>query len=118
MIGWLGLVSRAQSARELVEIARYYLSSLAPDEWATVPEACWPKVKAADDLRYWHDRLADEFCTTSTQPEPSQTLRDLMTFFSAVIERQVKIESPGHDASNEQAATAAADGELPARKRP
>ncbi|HET9577503.1 MAG TPA: hypothetical protein VFP44_06720 [Usitatibacter sp.] len=125
MIGWLALVAKAHSPRELCEITRYFLASITPEEWSTVPPQCWPKVKAVDDLRFWHDRLADEFCTTAVGPGPSRTHRELMTFFSAVIERLVQVETPLEDtASNDRSADGqgrampAEDTSLPARKNP
>lgn len=116
LIGWLALVSKARTPRELCEIARYFVASLTPEELATVPEQCWPRVKAVDDLRYWHDRLADEFCISAVGLGPSETHRQLMTFFSAVVERLVQVETPAEDtASNDR--SVACDTALPAPKR-
>jgi hypothetical protein len=115
--GWLALVDRSSSPAELCEVARCYVASLTPQEVATVPEHCRPRIKAVDDLRYWHERLADEFCTHAAATGASETLRQLMTFFSALVERLVRVETPAEDvASNDDAATA--ETSLPARERP
>jgi hypothetical protein len=114
LIGWLSLVERARSPRELCEATRYFIASFTPQEMATVPEHCWPRVKAVDDLRYWHDRLADEFCRSAVGSGPSETHRRLVTFFSAAIVRLVQVESPADDtASND--ASAGRDSALPER---
>ncbi|HET9651422.1 MAG TPA: hypothetical protein VFP36_04500 [Usitatibacter sp.] len=118
MIGWLALVSKARSPRELCEITRYFLASLTPEEWATVPQECWPRVKAVDDLRYWHDRLADEFCSTAVGTGPSRTHRELMTFFSAVVERLARIETAVDDAASNDQSAGGEERRAPANDEP
>ena len=91
MIGWLNEVARCVTERELCEMTRYYLATLSPEEWATMPERCWPKVKAIDDLDYWCERLAGQLMDCAGDEQPPRVLQDLVIFFTAVCERLAQL---------------------------
>jgi len=86
VIGWLAQLRATRSPRELCELTRYFIAHFTPQEMATVPGHCWPRVKAPDDIPFWQDRLATEFCKDPYGFGPSDAHRKLVEFFSAAGE--------------------------------
>ena len=88
MIEWHRKVGQAQGIPALLEVMGDYLRSISHEEWATVPENCRPvSVQGVHALRFWHDRLVDEFCARAATMSHSRAHQDLVGIFIAALER-------------------------------
>ena len=57
--GWHCKLELAQSAEEVVALARDYVAGLAPGDLGRLPDPCRSlRVKAEDDIEYWTYRLS------------------------------------------------------------
>jgi hypothetical protein len=85
---WHTHIRNATTWQQLLQVARDYLASLEPREWAEVPEACRPtRIKGVDDIDYWHRRLQDEFLPVASRPDVTDAHRRMLGFFRAAAER-------------------------------
>jgi hypothetical protein len=89
---WHKQIVGASGSAELVQVARDYIASITPEEWALLPETCRPeRVRGVDDIEFWHDRLTEEFIDVAADPVSNDVLRDVLAFFSAAAERAAVI---------------------------
>jgi hypothetical protein len=108
MKAWQVQIDRVGTWEELLDVARAYLASLSPEEWNSLPESSRPaRIKGADDLTFWHERLADEFVQLSQQKGADDSvLRRMLVFFTAAAERSGELcdtaHAPSGDASNDR----------------
>ncbi len=60
---WEREAAEAQSAQELLNLARELIATFTPAEMASIPEACRPtRIKGIDDLHHWQRCLAEAYC--------------------------------------------------------
>ena len=82
-----GLHEQLLSAREpeeLLRVAREYLASLTPEQWATLPPNCRPdRIRGTDDLLYWRERLTEKVLDVAKGGEGNDVLREMLVFFTA-----------------------------------
>jgi hypothetical protein len=58
----------------------------------TLPPTCREiRIKGADDIHFWHERLAEEFFARASRGDPSRAHRDLLDFFTMAAERAAEI---------------------------
>lgn len=88
LIDWPSQMATARTQQQLLNIAREYLATLSPAEYASVPVACRPTtLKGIDDLYYWQQRLAEEYLDRASHDPVSGTHRQLVSFFTAACDR-------------------------------
>lgn len=85
---WNEQITRARSCPELMEVARSYLSSFTPQEWASVPTRCRPeRIKGIDDLAHWKLCLSDAYLELAAADAATDMHRDMLAFFTAAADR-------------------------------
>lgn len=85
---WHHRIVESRSWPELLDVAREYIASLSPQEWASVPHKCRPtRIKGIDDLDFWHQRLAEAFLDVAATSKATDMHREMLAFFTAAAER-------------------------------
>ena len=108
---WYEQITQVRSWHELLEVARTYLSSLSPQEWASVPASCRPdRIKGIDDLDHWQQCLANAYLEVAADDSATETHREMLAFFTAAAERAAEMvgraTSPGTEATNDHSSDA------------
>jgi len=106
MKAWHQQILDARSWQDLLQVARDYIASFEPAEWASLPANCRPdRIKGVDDLEYWRQCLADEYLLVASQPRGNDVLRAMLAFFTAAAERAEELYGtatpPGEGAVND-----------------
>ena len=106
MKAWHQQILDARSWPDLLQVARDYIASYEPGEWASLPPNCRPdRIKGVDDLEYWRQCLADEYLRVASQPRGNDVLRRMLAFFTAAAERADELYGtatpPGEGAMND-----------------
>jgi hypothetical protein len=87
-MSWTKEIRDARSWQELLALARDFVAKLSPEDIATLPPTCREiRIKGADDLYFWHERLAEEFFARAARDRASIAHRDLLDFFTVASER-------------------------------
>ena len=91
-MSWHKEIRAARNSLELLGLARDFVAKLTPAEVATLPATCREiRIKGADDILFWHERLAEEFFARASRGDPSRAHRDLLDFFTMAAERVAEI---------------------------
>jgi hypothetical protein len=91
-MSWTKEIRAARNWQELLTLARDFVAKLTPEEVATLPPTCREvRIKGADDIHFWHERLAEEFFARAARGDPSRAHRDLLDFFTMAAERASEI---------------------------
>ena len=106
MKAWNQQLLDARTWQDILQVARNYIASLEPREWASLPAHCRPdKIKGVDDIEYWRQCLADEYLRVASQPRGNDVLRSMLAFFTAAAERAEELcgsaTHPGEGAVND-----------------
>jgi hypothetical protein len=99
--GWEGRVNAADSAAEVIAIARDFMASLDRLEITQLPVACRPrKLATANDVTsYAFDLLAYE---TTTNDGTAKLIFRLATFFASASNRLARFHGPSPRMSDEE----------------
>jgi hypothetical protein len=105
---WNPQILAARTWHELVQVARDFVASLDPHEWARLPEGCRPaRIKGVDDLEFWRRRCAEEYLGVASDPHGNDVLRRVLAFFTAASDRANEIygtaSAPEENAMNDGA---------------
>ena len=85
---WHTRIRNAHTWQELLQVARDYIASLEPQQWASVPAHARPdRIKGIDDIDYWHRKLEDEFLSVASRTDIPDAFRHMVGFFRAAAER-------------------------------
>ena len=113
-MSWSKEIRAARNWQELMALARDFVAKLSPEEVATLPATCREiRIKGADDLHFWHERLAEEFFARAARSNPSDAHRDLLDFFTVAAERAAEFggsAEPGGSSHDGFTAAASARG--------
>jgi hypothetical protein len=89
---WHKEIRAARSWQELLALARDFVARLSPEEVATLPPTCREiRIKGADDVYFWHERLAEEYFARAPRGDPSEAHRDMLDFFTVAAERAAEL---------------------------
>jgi hypothetical protein len=105
---WFRQIDDANSAREVVAIARDYLATWTPRDLAKLPRECRPgRVKSAGDIEQLHACLVEEYRQSRLAGEELSALQRLTSFVVRASIRLAQFDgekpegrgSPGHGSS-------------------
>ena len=92
MFHWHERIEACEDAEELLGVAREFLADWEPDELAHIPSHARPtRIKGADDLAYWHQRLVDCYVTSGACGEGSEEVRSLLHFFATASQKAAEL---------------------------
>jgi hypothetical protein len=75
---WHGAVEAAATVSGVVDLMRNYLASLAPEQYAHLPESCRAlRVKAEDDIEYWTLKLSQRLAGVAAADVDTDLAQDL-----------------------------------------
>jgi hypothetical protein len=84
---WQRAAVEAQTAGELLKVARECIATFTPAEMASIPEPCRPdRIKGIDDLHHWQQRLAESYCELAAHSAPSSAHTRLLSFLTLAVE--------------------------------
>ncbi len=94
MKNWSARIEETHNAMDLLSVAREYLDDWEPADLALLPEAARPqRIKGADDLAYWHQKLVDCYCTEMALRQVEvEKLRNMLHFFAFATQRALELE--------------------------
>lgn len=108
MIDWIQKIGVTRSQQDLVELSREYLASWYHGDLAQIPEECRPtRVRDADDLHYWSERLAEGFCEGALLGARPDLHRQMLTFFMAAVRRSKALPRPAEERAEDERANSA-----------
>jgi hypothetical protein len=93
MKNWSARIEEAENAMDLLSVAREYLGDWEPSELALLPPQARPqRIKGADDLAYWHQKLVDCYCTEMALRQAEvEKVRDMLHFFAFATQRAIEL---------------------------
>jgi hypothetical protein len=104
LIDWIQKIGMTRSQQDLVDLSREYLASWYHGDLAQIPEECRPtRLRDADDLHYWSERLAEGFCEGALLGARPDLHRQMLTFFMKAAGRCNALPRPAEDREEERA---------------
>jgi hypothetical protein len=99
---WHQKVDSAESSGEVLGIARDFLTSLTPDDLASVPDDCRPgPIRDQSDIDFWNLRLAEELRAIWGTNRDGHMVTELAQFFLHASVRLSRLgDAPPHYAYN------------------
>ena len=97
---WYQQVESAETTRQVVDVARGYLSSLTPLDLGSMPADCRPgRIRDESDIDFWNVRLAEESRSIWGTDRDGRMVTELSQFFMRASVRISRL-SELHYASN------------------
>jgi hypothetical protein len=88
MLEWHQRIAATGNLDDLLEACRVFLATWFPEDLGRLPERCRPtRVKGADDIFFWRDRLVEVYCGGAAKDDGESRLRDMLAFFAAAADR-------------------------------
>ena len=82
MISWHRDIEKARTPVEVILLARDYLATLTPRDFARVPERCRPgRIVNEGDIGLWSGRLTEEYWQLRGTAADVGVLQELWSFF-------------------------------------
>ena len=115
MINWDARIEDSASHMDLLGTARDYLASWEPEELALIPDPARPqRIKGADDLTYWHQRLIDCYCGTPLRNGQIEKVREMLRFFAFAVQRAYELDGEPPIDEHEAATSLFSERSVPA----
>ena len=93
MIAWQRDLDDAETAAEVVQLARGYVAAMPREAFALLPDHCRPAFIAhADDVRAWSARLNEAYWKRRGETQGSPALQDIWSFFLRASTRLARLE--------------------------
>jgi hypothetical protein len=94
LFDWLQEVRKTQNEQDLLSLAREYLANWYHGDLAEIAEDCRPtRIRDADDLHYWSERLAEGFCKGGALGSRPDLHREMLAFFVEAARRADELPS-------------------------
>ena len=99
---WTGVIRRANTVAEVVDVVDEFTSSLSDDWWKALPEPLRrPVIVAEVDLERWHHALVKHLADTPTPGKPLQELaRVSLHAVARVHQIRLRLDLEEDDPSN------------------
>lgn len=106
MLHWFRQIDDANSAAEVVAVARDYLATWTPKDLAKLPRECRPgRVKTPGDLEQLHACLAEEYCQNRLAGEELSALQRLTSFIVRASVRLAQFDGNQESGSSTRSAS-------------
>jgi hypothetical protein len=94
LVDWLEKIGSTRNHEELLSLTREYLADWYHGDLALIAEECRPtRIRDADDLHYWSERLAEGFCKEGVHGARPDLHREMLAFFMAAARRADELPS-------------------------
>jgi hypothetical protein len=115
MKNWYTRIEETENAMDLLSVAREYLGEWEPSELALLPAQARPqRIKGADDLAYWHQKLVDCYCTEMALRQVElEKVRDMLHFFAFATQRALELDGAAPASEHEAVAQLFSERSVP-----